>query len=237
MYAQINKRKIQSGGSNKLVNGVTYARNRLHFVPRKKSLLQRVDKPPQKQKIELVQVQYDDPEVIKAAKIIQAEYRELGGDQLPEKKGYECSGESWTSIHEGYDVGEGMSNPDYLKPTQEAGVKNTEAFLAYYANYANYANYKKQPIAIMELETRTDENVEYTYIRWLLGSPTRKGGGSKLIEKAKEVARARTKGRLKVDSAKSAVGWYEKQGFKLIGSVDHNEAGKFCGCIGMAWQE
>ena len=232
MYAQINKRKIQSGGSNKLVNGVTYARNRLHFVPRKKSLLQRVDKQPQKQEIVLLQVQYNDTRITQAAEVIQEEYRELGGDQLPEKKGYECSGESWTSIHEGYDVGEGMSNPDYLKPTQEAGVKNTEAFLAYY-----YANDKKQPIAIMELETRTDENVEYTYIRWLLGSPTRKGGGSKLIEKAKEVAEKRTEGRLNVDSAKSAVGWYEKQGFKLIGSVDHNEAGKFCGCIGMAWQE
>ncbi|TBR41717.1 GNAT family N-acetyltransferase [Marinomonas agarivorans] len=193
-------------------------------------LLQRVDKQPERQKIELVKVAYCDPKITDAAKHIQTEYAKLGGANPPEKKTFECSGKDWTLIHEGYDVGEGMSNPNYLKPTQEAGVKDTEAFLAYYEND------KTQPIAIMELETRTDEGGEYTYIRWLLGSPTKKGGGSALIAKAKDIARARTNGRLKVDSAKSAEGWYGKQGFKAVAETEHNKVGKPCGCISMVWQ-
>jgi N-acetylglutamate synthase-like GNAT family acetyltransferase len=98
--------------------------------------------------------------------------------------------------------------------------KEREKFEEVYEQHVLSAHYDEahdeQPIAYMVLEVRTYEDSKFMYIRWLIGHPEKGGGGSQLVNEA--IARFKKSGlsELRVDSAFSAVGWYESLGFQKV---------------------
>lgn len=150
---------------------------------------------------------------------------EFGGDPLKEKAAHECSGEQWNTLDEGADVSHDMFQPGYRDPESSAGGRQ-RTYLAHYEGEA-------APIAVMMLEVRRHESVQenndYMYIRWLVAHPTRGGGAAALIAEAIGSAALTTSEALRVESARSAIRWYEKQGLILFKRAAH-ETEELCGC-------
>lgn len=171
------------------------------------------------------------------------EWIRLGGNPDKEKGEYECSGKDWNQNDEGADVARDLQISD-KREQDTSGATYEKCFVAHYVG-------ETQPIAIMLLEMRTEDlkekNKQHLYIRWLLGSPVTKGGGATLVNVAKAEALKVADGELRVDSARSAVEWYNKQGFSSLYSAKHvsdpdnerNDPEKStladCGCKFMTW--
>jgi len=164
--------------------------------------------------------------------------KEWGAKPAPkrsEKGKYECSGDDWTQIHEGVDVSEDLvKHPEYSKPEVLEGGFPSQ-YVAFYAG-------GDTPIALMVLEERqelpnwTEPSAPHLYIRWLVGSPDRRGGGGALVEYAKIVSRLQGLAKaVSVESAKSAVGWYEDQGYRQVAPSTHEHRDQPCKCVYLAW--
>ncbi len=146
-----------------------------------------------------------------------------GDDEvLPEEL---SSGWNWDQYDEGEDVAGDMAKPENREYMQ-AGEPN---------NFTLSAHYGDDPLAtkiaflVMEewerplLEDASGYQApeeQFFYIRWLIGHPELKGGGSAVMERAKEKAIALQKA-IYVQVAYSAVGWYRGAGFTVV------EAGEF----------
>jgi hypothetical protein len=132
------------------------------------------------------------------------------------------SGLNWDQYDEGKDVSENMMDPK----TRTGWSSPHTKLMNQYTFRASYdAEEKSEPIAFMVLEVRQDvredengekkEGERYMYIRWLIGHPEKKGGGAALINKAKECFAEHPECKeMIVESALSAVGWYEDMGFE-----------------------
>jgi hypothetical protein len=164
--------------------------------------------------------------------------KEWGAKPAPkrsEKGKYECSGEDWTQVHEGVDVSEDLAkNPKYSEPEALKGGFPSQ-YVAFYAGGTT-------PIALMMLAERqelpncTEPSAPHLYIRWLVGSPDRRGGGGALVEYAKIVSRLQGLAKaVSVESAKSAVKWYEEQGYTQVAPSTHEHPDHPCKCVYLAW--
>lgn len=176
-------------------------------------------------------------ELTEGAKDLNKEWKPYTNESRSEPGDYECSGENWTQNDEGVDVSTELSeHPEYVE-TSAIGGGISIPYIAFYAGDKD-----EKPIALMELETRRELPNEMTpakphlYIRWLLGSPTSKGGGSALVQYAKIVTHLRKEvTALSVESAASAVNWYMGQGYTQVASATHNDRDTPCRCIYLAW--
>lgn len=145
------------------------------------------------------------------------------------------SGWNWDKFDEGLDVSENMSDPDERTGwfSQSTELLNQRTISARYKDELG-----EEAIAYMVLEVRRDKlEVEedddnppelfefiklmydqepYMYIRWLIGHPEKGGGASKLIKEAFDSFNKSACTELRVESAYSAVPWYEKMGFKKV---------------------
>ncbi|WP_294675040.1 DUF4157 domain-containing protein [uncultured Fluviicola sp.] len=145
------------------------------------------------------------------------------------------SGWNWDKFDEGLDVSENMSDPNertgWFSPATVLVSQRTIS-----ARYND--EHGEEAIAYMVLEVRRDKlEVEddddnppqpyefiklmhdqepYMYIRWLIGHPEKGGGASKLIKEAFDSFNRSNCTELRVESAYSAVPWYEKMGFKKV---------------------
>lgn len=165
-----------------------------------------------------------------AVQRMETEWILLGGNSNKPKTGDQCSGDTWNQLDEGADVAHELVNPEYRKPDISIG-NYQRTFIAHYEGEED------QPIAVMMVEMRHEDeqsDVDHLYIRWLVGSPKRKGGGSLLVGIAKQIALEKAKGELRVESARSAEKWYSDQKFKTIYNSKH-ETLKDCGCKFMTW--
>ncbi|QAU23018.1 hypothetical protein EO087_02610 [Dyella sp. M7H15-1] len=180
------------------------------------------------------EVSTDDPLVGKVAAAIGVEWQKKGGNPNRYKHTYQCSGDAWTLEDEGAEVARDLGKPGSRKKLRADQYQ--KIFVARYAD-------EDEAIAIMVIEMRReDDNYkddrppgrEYLYIRWLLASPIKRGGGSALVAQAKVASAIHSGGDLRVDSAGAAAGWYEKQAFKVLYAAAHHFNGD-CGCKCMAW--
>lgn len=154
----------------------------------------------------------------------------------PGPKGkYECSGADWTLAHEGIDVSKELAeNPEYTKSCAIKGGISAQ-YVAFYAG-------GDVPIALMMLETRQElpndlkPSDPHMYIRWLVGSPDRRGGGGALVEYAKIVGHLQgLKRAVTVESAAAAVQWYKDQGYTQVAPSTHEHPNHPCRCVYLAW--
>jgi hypothetical protein len=156
----------------------------------------------------------------------QVKYKGADAADLPDDL---SSGWNWDQYDEGEDVAEGMSDPgkrEYIKPNQPT-------------NFTLTATYRDDefatPIAFIVLEMNTKENrlfaddfayeppeENFFYIRWLVGHPTLKGGGSALMHVAKQKSFALQRA-IYVQVAYSAIEWYEKMGFEVAEEGEYRE--------------
>lgn len=136
---------------------------------------------------------------------------------VPEDSWDITSGWNWDQYDEGENVSGDMREPGERAPFKgnEYDPTSVEAQSILRANYTNEEG--PGAIAYMVLEVRNDGAERYWYIRWLIAHPESGGGGSALV---KEVIRRFNEQEdceeLRVESAFSAVGWYEKMGFKKV---------------------
>lgn len=166
-----------------------------------------------------------------AVQKMETEWILIGGDRNKPKTEAQCSGDTWTQSDEGADVAHDLADP---QNRQNHGIGDYQrTFIAHYEDDAD-------PIAVMMLEMRQEDRqamgVQHLYIRWLVGSPKRRGGGSALVRKAIEITQASRDAtdELRVESARSAIGWYELRNFKSKYDSTHNDLGS-CGCKFMTW--
>jgi hypothetical protein len=173
--------------------------------------------------------------VTEAAECFNKEWLAKPAPKRSEKGKYECSGEDWTQVHEGMDVSEDLAkHPEYSEPEVLEGGFPSQ-YVAFYAGGGT-------PIALMVLEERqelpnlTEPSAPHLYIRWLVGSPDRRGGGGALVEYAKIVSRLQGLAKaVSVESAKSAVKWYEDQGYRQVAPSTHEHPDHPCKCVYLAW--
>jgi hypothetical protein len=123
------------------------------------------------------------------------------------------SGWNWDKYDEGVNVSNDMKDPGNRAVFE--GVTKQHVLSA------NYETESEEPAAYMVLEEREDVNKEngglpVMYIRWLIAHPERGGGASKLLQQAIELFKASQCKILRVDSAYSAVDWYQKAGFRPV---------------------
>lgn len=121
------------------------------------------------------------------------------------------SGWNWDKFDEGENVAEDMRNPAERKRFK--GVREQYVLSADYD-----AESAREPAAYMVLEERDDLEKEngggrVMYLRWLIAHPERGGGATRLVQEAIKRFENSTATMLRVDSAFSAVGWYERFGF------------------------
>jgi hypothetical protein len=120
------------------------------------------------------------------------------------------SGWNWDKYDEGEDVSGYMKDPEERKPLEEDAEQHTLS-----ANYVTEQG--REPIAYMVLEVRDYGQGPFMYIRWLIAHPNKGGGGSALVEEAKNrLDNQSTCTELRVESAYSAVSWYESLGFEKV---------------------
>ncbi len=119
------------------------------------------------------------------------------------------SGWNWDKHDEGTNVSSDMKNPELREKFQE--VSEQHVLSAHYDDA-----HDEQPIAYMVLEVRTYQDSTFMYIRWLIGHPEKGGGGSLLVQEAIKRFKESELSELLVDSAFSAVGWYESLGFEKM---------------------
>ena len=69
-----------------------------------------------------------------------------------------------------------------------------------------------------------------------MGGGARRGGGGALVEYAKIVSRLQGLAKaVSVESAKSAVTWYEDQGYTQVAPSTHVDDDHPCRCVYLAW--
>ncbi len=128
------------------------------------------------------------------------------------------SGWNWDQFDEGEDVAEKMARPDY----REFTVSDKQTNLMVKAHYQGES--VDVPIAFLMMEEDTsaerpledDEQAEnFFYIRWLVGHPVKKGGGTVVMNIAKQKA-IDNQLPIYVEVAYSATDWYKKAGFQVI---------------------
>jgi hypothetical protein len=119
------------------------------------------------------------------------------------------SGWNWDKHDEGTNVSGDMKDSKEREKFEE--VHEQHVLSAHYDEA-----HDEQPIAYMVLEVRTYEGSRFMYIRWLIGHPEKGGGGSQLVNEAIERFKNSGLSELRVDSAFSAVGWYESLGFQKV---------------------
>lgn len=195
-------------------------------------------------KVQVTEVEGLDESMELAVHKMETEWLLMGGNPKKPKGDKECSGAHWNQVDEGADVSHDLADPDERENTNSIG-NYQRTFIAHYEG-------ERDPIAVMILEMRKDERKSkepYLYIRWLVGSPKRKGGGSALVNMAKLVALKDAKGQLRVESAKSAEEWYQKLKFVTKYNSKHGEdifdnqddddeyfdTLEDCGCKFMTW--
>jgi Acetyltransferase (GNAT) domain len=127
------------------------------------------------------------------------------------------SGWNWDKYDEGVDVSRYIKDPE-----ERLGFSSSDERLerqkTFSANYKTGEGSEADPVAYMVLEVRQPaDGPRFMYIRWLLGHPEKGGGGTALVRKAIEEFKAcEDCEELRVDSAFSAVKWYESFGFQAV---------------------
>jgi N-acetylglutamate synthase-like GNAT family acetyltransferase len=133
------------------------------------------------------------------------------------------SGWNWDQYDEGEDVAGDMAVPEY----RTFSLSNQPTNLMLKAYYQGEG--LDVPIAFLMMEADTKalrplndkaQDERFFYIRWLVGHPAKKGGGSAVMELAMQKA-VENQLAIYVQVAYSATDWYKKMGFKVI------EEGKF----------
>jgi hypothetical protein len=147
-------------------------------------------------------------------------------EQVRTAKGADTS-PSWDQIEEGHDVSKNLSNQ--VKPKDQ--LKDDSDEDARQGIFKAYEKGSKEPVGIIVIEKRggskfprfdDDENKKW-YLQWLIGHPTSKGAGLLLLARALGHAREGGGTGVWVESAPSAVGWYEKQGFALATKKEQSD--------------
>jgi GNAT superfamily N-acetyltransferase len=146
-----------------------------------------------------------------------------------------CSHPNWDQYNEGDDVAGDMQSKD-----DRIGGNEDEENILYTKHFTFKAYYDGDitPIAIMIIERRGDNlNDPHLYIRWMVAHPEKKGGGSKLLDKAIELLDQEADVQvIRLESAASAVGFYAGKGFEIDKPAAHN-GDKKCGCMEMAYKK
>ncbi|MGZ5056486.1 MAG: eCIS core domain-containing protein [Methylobacter sp.] len=120
------------------------------------------------------------------------------------------SGWNWDKYDEGQNVSGDMKNSKEREVFE--GVKEQHTLSANYSG-----GEAPEPIAYMVLEKRDYGDGPFMYIRWLIAHPEKGGGGSALIKSAISSFNSQDEcTELRVESAFSAVGWYESMGFQKV---------------------
>jgi len=99
-------------------------------------------------------------------------------------------------------------------------------------------------IGVMQITVEGETSDRYLYIKWLLGRKKSRGAGVALVRSALEYAIQNKIMKVKVESAMSAVEFYEKRGFTKVGNAQHmndstmlpDETSIDCGCGEMELQ-
>jgi hypothetical protein len=213
-------------GSEAVLSGKT------NNIPTREQIMQDIPQPmTEGGGIVIEEVQWDSITIDKAAAEIGEEWIELPGEVHTKKGEHQCSGDDWTQKDEGVDVANDFQSASERKQDPQGGVYE-KTFIARYEEGT-------EPITVMQIEMRQEDQespeIPHLYIRWLIGSPVRKGGGSKLVRLAKKEALRVAKGELRVESARSAEEWYKRQGFETRYNSTHESDGEECGCKFMKW--
>lgn len=194
-----------------------------------------------RKKIFISEIDWKDVKIDLAAEKIGEEWVDLGGEEDKDKGEYQCSGDDYNIKDEGVDVANDLKNKEQRRPAPVENQTYSKTFIAHYDDH--------EPIAIMQLEMRREQkgsDTNHLYVRWLLGSPIRKGGGSALVALAKVEAIKEAEGELRVESARAAEKWYKGQDFRTLYASEHEtDYANFgaenpvepeeCGCKFMTW--
>lgn len=121
---------------------------------------------------------------------------------------------SWDQIEEGYDVSKQLSNS---APVEHDNYGDGEE----QAIFTVRDKESDTPIGIIVIEKRTETEFpddgknknKRWYLRWLIGHPTLKGAGGLLLDKALGYAKQKGGQAVWVESAPSALAWYQQKGF------------------------
>lgn len=184
-------------------------------------------------KVNVEDVAWDDEPMLEGVRKIGEEYEEITKTR-PEKETERniCSTEEMDQIDEGADVAKEFQIEEYrnLNDYEQAQTKVAKT-------------QGETLIGVMQITVGKDETEErFLYIKWLLGSKTVKGGGVALIRSALEYAIANKITKIKVESAMSAVEWYQSRGFTKTGNAQHMNDDPYaqekidCGCAEMELQ-
>ena len=136
-------------------------------------------------------------------------------DRYTSEDDYITSGWNWDKFDEGLDVSEDIQIPEERTGFEPSPSTTLEAQHVFSANYTSGP--KPEPVAYMVLEVRHEGDESFMYIRWLIAHPERGGGGSALVRHAIQLLNTQNAyEELRVESAFSAVAWYESFGFKKV---------------------
>ncbi|MTV36309.1 GNAT family N-acetyltransferase [Duganella radicis] len=188
-------------------------------------------------KVTVRDVHWDDAAMLKGVARIGREYEEATAGRIPEKGRNICSTAEMNQDDEGAEVAREL--PKYRDLTGD-GVDHRTRVAEVQGNTL---------IGVMQITVREEERTQFLYIKWLLGSRSVSGGGVALVRSALEYAIRKHIMAVKVESAMSAVSWYQKRGFSKTGNAQHmNDAGEDplptgeteetidCGCAEMELQ-
>jgi hypothetical protein len=139
-------------------------------------------------------------------------------DKLPEGL---SSGWNWDQYDEGEDVATALTEPESRSYDGSSLEKQTVFTLKAYYQKDEYA----VPIAFLILEENKNAErsfnkykapePQFFYIRWLIGDPVKKGGGSAVMDAAKQKS-FDSQQAIYVEVAYSAVSWYQKMKFEVV---------------------
>ncbi|WP_066314216.1 GNAT family N-acetyltransferase [Aquimarina aggregata] len=188
-------------------------------------------------KVTVKDVVWDDDVMLQGVKKIGDEYAEVTEGRTHDKGRNICSTDSMDQDDEGLDVARDFAdNPPYRD-------------ISTYGDNARTKFAESQGsslIGVMQITVEGKDSDRYLYIKWLLGSRSSRGAGVALVRSALEHAIQKSIMKVKVESAKSAVDWYEKRGFSKVGNAQHmndmNEEETWddvhidCGCAEMELQ-
>lgn len=137
------------------------------------------------------------------------------------------SGWNWDQYDEGQDVAGDMANPGFRSYIKQNQPTNFTLSARYgddplQAPIAFLVMEEWQPPSLKEASGHVAPEDRFFYIRWLIGHPELKGGGSAVMTRAKEKA-IELQQAIYVQVAYSAVGWYRGTGFEVVQEGEFRE--------------
>lgn len=162
-------------------------------------------------KVGVTNMSWDDTKMLEGVEAIAKEYAEATKGRQINKSRNICSTPEMDQDDEGLDV----ANDFLLESCRDLSDYGPEAQTKVAHREGNVL------IGVMQIAVQGEESDRYLYIKWLLGSRSSRGAGVALVRSALEYAIKNAIMKVKVESAMSAVAWYEKRGFSNVANAQH----------------